>query len=55
MNQQKFVITLLDNNKVRAKAKFDFFGNAAYDLGIVKCNFEIAAANLPDLVAYLYQ
>ena len=43
MNQQKFVLTLLDNNKVRAKAKFDLFGNAAYDLGIVKCNFELAA------------
>ena len=43
MNQQKFVFTLLDNNKVRAKAKFDLFGNAAYDLGIVECNFEIGA------------
>lgn len=43
VNQQKFLITLLDNNKVRTKAKFDLFGNAAYDLGIVKCNFEIAA------------
>lgn len=43
LNQQKFLITLLDNNKVHAKAKFDIFGNAAYDLGIVKCNFEIAA------------
>ena len=43
MNQQKFEFTLLDKNKVRAKAKFDLFGNAAYDLGIVKCNFEIAA------------
>ena len=43
MNQQKFVFTLLDNNKVRAKAKFDLFGNAAYDLSIVKCNFEIGA------------
>lgn len=43
MNQQKFLFTLLDGNKVRAKAKFDLFGNAAYDLGIVKCNFEIGA------------
>ena len=43
MNQQKFVITLHDHNEVSAKAKFDLFGNAAYDLGIVKCNFEIAA------------
>ena len=43
LNQQKFLITLLDNNKVHAKAKFDIFGNVAYDLGIVKCNFEIAA------------
>ena len=43
MNQQKFEFTILDNNEVRVKAKFDLFGNAAYDLGIVKCNFEIGA------------
>lgn len=43
MNQQKFLFTLLDNNKVRATAKFDLFGNAIFDLGIVKYNFELAA------------
>ncbi len=43
VNQQKFVISLHDGNKVSAKAKFDLFGNAPYDLGIVKCNFELGA------------
>ena len=43
MNQQKFLFTLQDDNKVSAKAKFDFWGNAAFDLGIVICNFELAA------------
>jgi len=43
LNQQKFLLTLLDGNKVSAKAKFALLGNADYDLGIVKCNFELAA------------
>ena len=43
LNQQKYLITLHDNNMVSAKARFDLFGNAGYDLGIVKCNFEIGA------------
>ena len=43
LNQQKFTFYLSDDNKVHAKAKFDLFGNAVYDLGIVKCNFELAA------------
>ena len=43
MNQQKFVFTLLDDNKVQARAKFDITGNAGFDLGIVRRNFEIAA------------
>ena len=43
LNRQKFFFTLLDGNKVAAKAKFDLMGYAPLDLGIVKCNFEIAA------------
>jgi hypothetical protein len=43
MNRQKFFFTLLDGNKVAAKASFDLMGYAPLDLGIVKCNFEIAA------------
>lgn len=43
MNQQKFAFTLLDGNKVQARAKFDITGNAGFDLGIVRRNFEIAA------------
>ena len=43
VNQQKFIFTLHDGDKVSAKAKFDLMGYAAYDLGIVKCNFEIGA------------
>ena len=53
LNKQKFIITLHDGipssdnstvlYKVSAKAKFDLFGYAPYDLGIVKCNFELAA------------
>lgn len=41
LNQQKFMITLLDDNKVAAKAGIGFF--AKLDLGIVKCHFEIGA------------
>ena len=43
MNRQKFFFMLLDGNKVAAKASFDLMGYAPLDLGIVKCNFEIAA------------
>lgn len=43
MNQQKFQFTLFEQNKVQARAKFDITGKAGYDLGIVRCNFEIAA------------
>ena len=43
MNRQKFFFRLLDGGKVSARAKFDPLGYAPLDLGIVKCNFEIAA------------
>ena len=43
VNQQKFLFTLLPNGRVEAKAKFDFIGYSHYDLGIVKCHFEVAA------------
>ena len=41
MNQQKFRITLLDGNKVRAKALIGPYSKM--DLGIVKYHFEIGA------------
>lgn len=41
INQQQFYLKLLEENKVEAKAKFGFYSKI--DLGIVKCNFEIAA------------
>ena len=41
INQQKFLITLLDNNVVRAKAKLG--PCAKIDLGIVKYHFEVGA------------
>lgn len=43
VNQQKFRFTLLPDNKVEAKAKFDFIGYSHIDLGIVKYHFEVAA------------
>ena len=43
VNQQKFLFTLLPDNKVHAKAKFDFIGYSHIDLGIVKYHFELAA------------
>lgn len=43
VNQQKFMFTLLPDNHVEAKAKFDFIGYSHIDLGIVKYHFEVAA------------
>lgn len=43
VHQQKFFFSLLPNNRVNAKAKFDFIGYSHYDLGIVKYHFEIGA------------
>ena len=42
INQQKFHLTL-DGNKVIAKAGLGFY--TKLDLGIVKCHFEIGAAD----------
>lgn len=41
INQQKFVFTLHEGNKVEAKARWGFYEKI--DLGIVKYHFEIAA------------
>ncbi len=41
LNLQKFVFTLIDNNKVSAKAKRGTYSKI--DLGIVKYHFEIGA------------
>ena len=45
MNQQKFKFTLQEGNKVKAEATFSLTGKSYlyYDLGIVKCHFEIGA------------
>ena len=43
MNKQKFLFTLLDNNKVKAEGKGKFFSGV--DLGIVKLHFEIGAGD----------
>lgn len=43
VNQQKFLLTLLPDGRVKVKAKFDFIGYSHYDLGIVKYHFEVAA------------
>ena len=41
VNQQKFRLTLLENDKVKAEATGGFYSNI--DLGIVKCHFEIGS------------
>ena len=41
MNQQKFHFTLVDDNKVKAKALFGPY--AKMDLGIAKYHFELGA------------
>ena len=41
VNQQQFRFTLVDENKVKAEARFGFFSKV--DLGIVKLHFEIGA------------
>ncbi len=45
MNQQKFKFTLLEGNRVKAESTFSLTGKSYlnYDLGIVKCHFEIGA------------
>ena len=45
VNQQKFKFILLDGNKVKAETTFSLTGKSYlyYDLGIVKCHFEIGA------------
>ncbi|MBR1631881.1 MAG: nitroreductase [Paludibacteraceae bacterium] len=43
VNQQKFMFHLMDDNQVWVRSRFTPFGNALYDLGIVRCNFETAA------------
>ncbi|MDD7251596.1 MAG: nitroreductase family protein [Prevotellaceae bacterium] len=43
VNQQKFHFTLLPDDRVKAESRFSVYGNTAYDLGIVKCHFELAA------------
>ena len=44
-NQQKFKFTLLEGNRVKAESTFSLTGKSYlnYDLGIVKCHFEIGA------------
>ena len=41
INQQQFRFTLVEDNKVKAEARFGFYNKV--DLGIVKLHFEIAA------------
>ena len=43
MNKQKFLFTMLDNNKIKAEAKGKFYKGV--DLGIVKLHFEIGAGD----------
>ena len=45
MNQQKFKFALLEGNRVKAESTFSLTGKSYlnYDLGIVKCHFEIGA------------
>ena len=45
VNQQKFKFTLRDGNMVKAETTFSLAGKSYlyYDLGIVKCHFEIGA------------
>ena len=45
VNQQKFKFALRDGNKVKAETVFSLAGKGYlyYDLGIVKCHFEIGA------------
>ena len=43
VHQQKFEFELVDAHTVAARARFSLVGWAKIDLGIVKCNFELAA------------
>lgn len=43
VHQQKFEFELVDAHTVTARARFSLVGWAKIDLGIVKCNFELAA------------
>lgn len=41
--QQRFELELVDGHTAAARARFSLVGWARLDLGIVKCNFEVAA------------
>lgn len=43
VHQQRFELELVDGHTAAARARFSLVGWARLDLGIVKCNFEVAA------------